>query len=64
MGAYELVDGPGKVIFVGRAENLRRRLLEHLRESDIPGVKRFRCSELRSGEEIQEAEEELIEELG
>ena len=61
---YELLDGRGKVIYTGYAKNLRGRLLQHLREGDVPGVERFRYTEHRSVEEAHEAEEELIEELG
>jgi len=63
-GVYQLLDGLGMVVFIGHAKNLRSRLLQHLREGDIAGVERFRCAECRSVEEAQEAEEELIEELG
>jgi len=64
VGVYELLDGRGQVIYIGHAKNLRSRLLEHLREGDVPGVERFRYAEHRSVEEAQETEEELIEELG
>lgn len=64
VGVYELLDGRGKVIYTGHAQNLRSCLLEHLREGDIPGVERFRYAEHRSVEETYEVEEELIEELG
>jgi len=64
VGVYQLLDGLGRVLYVGWAKDLRGRLLKHLREGDVQGVERFRWVEYRSVEEAQEAEEELIEELG
>lgn len=41
-GVYELI-GPGnKTKYVGKANNLRRRLRQHLNQMDIPGVTAFR----------------------
>jgi len=64
VGVNQLLDRLGRVLYVGCAKDLRSRLLKHLREGDVQGVERFRYAEHRSVEEAQEAEEELIEELG
>jgi excinuclease UvrABC nuclease subunit len=63
MGVYQLVDAAGRVLYVGFAKDLRAALLKHLGKGDIPGVAGFRWAEYWRGEEAQEMEEQLIEEL-
>lgn len=48
-GVYELLGPQGEVLYVGMAGagRVRERLLEHLRDEDVPGVTDFRVQMLR-----------------
>ncbi len=53
VGVYQLVDGLGRVLYVGFAKDVRSVLLKRLRKGDMTGVERSRWAEYRSVEEAQ-----------
>lgn len=61
-GVYDLLNRDGEVNYTGQAGagRLRERVLEHLRERDIPGVTHFRVRPTSSGNEAKRIEKDRI----
>ena len=58
-GAYVLLNRSRQVQYVGSSSNLRRRLMEHLRQRDVPDSRYFRIYRTRSTSEARRLERQL-----
>ena len=59
-GVYTLLNRAGNPIYVGSSKKGERRLEEHLRQQDIPGVAHFRFQQTPSAREAKPLEKRLI----
>ncbi len=59
-GVYVLYDRARKILYIGMSGNLRERLFQHYRESDIPGVAFFQWFETDSEENARSVESDWV----
>ena len=58
-GVYEILDRNGKSKYVGKSNNIERRLKEHLSEKDVKGGSHFRTYS-KQGVSAEKLENKLI----
>ncbi len=60
VGVYEILNSSETVNYVGSTNQLRRRLLEHWNQRDIPGAYYFRAYQCNSRQNATSEERRLI----
>ena len=60
VGVYEILNSAETVNYVGSTNQLRRRLLEHWNQGDIPGAYYFRAYQCSSRQNAASEERKLI----
>lgn len=61
-GVYLLLSYEGNVNYVGKSNELRRRLMEHYNDEDVPGVRHFMCYQTYSTRDAEILERQLLNE--
>jgi len=59
-GCYEIVNSKGESLYVGKSNNIQRRLEEHLRDKDIRGAHSFRTYKPPPGMSSEKFEDRLM----
>jgi excinuclease UvrABC nuclease subunit len=60
-GVYKLFNPQDSLTYAGKANNLQRRLMQHLNEGDIPGVRKFQVKHTESTKEAERIEKNIIQ---
>jgi excinuclease UvrABC nuclease subunit len=60
-GVYKFFNPFDSLTYVGKANNLQKRLLQHLNEGDIPNVRKFEVKHTESTNEAESIEKNIIQ---
>lgn len=60
-GVYEIVNSKGESLYVGKSNNVKRRLLEHIDHKDVCGAHGFRTYKPPRGYSAERYEDVLIQ---
>jgi excinuclease UvrABC nuclease subunit len=60
-GVYKLFNPQDSLTYAGKANNLQRRLMQHLNEGDIPNVSKFEVKHTESTKEAERIEKNIIQ---
>ncbi len=60
-GVYKFFNPQDSLTYAGKANNLQKRLMQHLNEGDIPNVRKFEVKHTETTREAERIEKNIIQ---